>query len=209
LSAVFEDDDELQKMLALSDESIDAYKEFVYYIEGIPLDAWQGSADRIESFAIQQLEYRGHPNSLTKYVFQQKLNLLEQDINDGRRYIDVRFGEANGFVHFAKTRGVEPRADIPSRPVGGRTDVEELGAPYIFSKLDELFNEQRIDLSQQIYFYHEFYTFAVEWPTAPKGSRPYQSQELMNKRSSRENQWRSNDCSKTIRTRSSTSRSKY
>ncbi|WP_353335079.1 P-loop NTPase fold protein [Bifidobacterium psychraerophilum] len=156
LSALFEDDDELRKMLALSDVSSDDYQELVYYIESMPLDVWRGFADRVESFAMQQLEYRGHPNSLTQYVFQQKLELLEQEINNGRRYLDVRSGESNDFVRFAGIQGVEPSIDIPSRSFGGRTDVEKLGAPYIFSKLDDLFNEHDIDLSQQIYFYHEF-----------------------------------------------------
>lgn len=156
LESIFENDDQLQQQLEQIDEENKDYKEVSYYIESINLETWREHSDRVEKIAIKQVKNRVKPNALTKYVFQQKLNLLENEVQEGSRKLNVGMGETNGFVKYANENNVKAREDVPNGTISGREEVSALETPYIFSRLDEFFRKNEIDISQQIYFYHEF-----------------------------------------------------
>ncbi|WP_285006926.1 P-loop NTPase fold protein, partial [Lactococcus garvieae] len=156
LESIFENDEQLQQQLEQVDEEDENYREVSYYIESINLETWCKHADRVEKIAIKQLKNRVKPNELTKYIFQQKLSLLENEVREGSRNLNAGMGEANGFVTFANENNVKAIEDIPDGTFFGRNEVSALETPYIFSRLDAFFKENEIDISQQFYFYHEF-----------------------------------------------------
>ncbi|MGI1837428.1 P-loop NTPase fold protein [Lactococcus garvieae] len=156
LEAIFENDGQLQQQLEQTDEENKNYKEVSYYIESINLETWRKHSDRVEKIAIKQVKNRVKPNTLTKYVFQQKLNLLESEVREGSRYLNVGIGKTNEFVKYANENNIKAREDVSDGTFFGRKEVSELETPYIISRLDIFFKENEIDTSQQIYFYHEF-----------------------------------------------------
>lgn len=156
LAEIFFNDEKLLEVLTQKNEYDKTYEEVSYFIKSISQYVWKQRAERVEKLAIIQIQNRINPNQLTKYVFQQKLNLLESVLEEGRRYMDTGVGGENEFVDYLKEIGLEPRKEMPNSTFGGRQDIEKHNTPFVLKKIDDLFDAVGLDISQRIYFYHKF-----------------------------------------------------
>jgi hypothetical protein len=156
LTEIFLNDEKLSEHLNQKNEYDKTYEEVSFFIKSISQSTWKQHAERVEKLAIIQIQNRINPNQLTKYVFQQKLNLLESVLEEGRRYMDTGAGGENEFVEYLKEIGLEPRKDMPDGTFGGRQDIGKHNTPFMLKKIDDLFDTVGLDTSQRIYFYHKF-----------------------------------------------------
>lgn len=153
---IFEDDAQLKYYLEHEESDDKKYNEVRHYMEGIPLDEWVESAERIEKLGIQQLEKRVEPNELSKFIFRKKLELIEQTIRSGSRYMNFEFGEGNEFSSFLITQGLQSRRGVSGEVRTGSPEVAVQEIPFIFSEIDGLLETASLDISQKFYFYHKF-----------------------------------------------------
>lgn len=156
LAEIFLNDEKLLEHLNEKNEYDKTYEEVSFFIKSISQSVWKQRAERVEKLALIQIQNRINPNQLTKYVFQQKLNLLESVLEEGRRYMDTGVGGENEFVDYLKEVGLEPRTEIPNSTFVGRQDIEKHNTLFVLKKIDDLFDAVGLDISQRIYFYHKF-----------------------------------------------------
>lgn len=158
LNNIFENDKELLNYLLLQNESDKIYKEMSFYIKNMVPEMWSSNSKRVENLILTNFNNRIKSNQLSSYVFQHKIDTLETIIREGSRYMNVHFGEPNMFVDFLKTFDIKPTPseNITDGVFTGRQDVAKKEVPFILSEIDKTLSSNKLDISQKLYFYHEF-----------------------------------------------------